>query len=194
MRTATLSYDATALVAALVKTQAAAALFSRSADQSAPALPASTACSASAGRHQRARACGDAGDAVGRADRKSGAAIIRGLGTYLSREIGDHGIEHRKCRLRDAQMAACGDFDRAFRMQDRDALRGRAARPAISSKALRDRCLRQAAAPSADIRRRAPRVSAARRRSSRGPATRRASASFPAAFRSRSRGAGRFRH
>ena len=107
VRTATLAYDAVALVAALVKTQGAAALLRGGADQCVrlcrhrrhfPLQPDGT--------NERGLAVMRV-DAVGRADRQPGAEVLRRLGNLRSssREIGDHRIENRECRLRHAQMA-----------------------------------------------------------------------------------------
>ena len=58
VRTATLAYDAVALVAALAKTQGTQRFYRRGADSIHPALPASTASSVSGRTDQSARACG----------------------------------------------------------------------------------------------------------------------------------------
>ena len=160
-----LSYDATALVAALVKTQGATALHAGGAhqrfglcrDRRRIPLPQD-------GTNERGLAVLRVTPSGGAAD-QPGAEIIRRVGHLkLSREIGDHRIEHRESRpasRADARCAVISTAPSACRIATRF---GSSARPESFAKALRDRCLRRDAVPSADIRRRAPRASAARRR------------------------------
>ena len=83
VRTATLAYDAVALVAALVKTQGAAALQRAGADQSVGLRRHRRAVPLPHRRHQPARSRGDAGDAERRPDHQPAAARLRRLGHLI---------------------------------------------------------------------------------------------------------------
>ena len=165
VRTATLAYDAVALVAALVKTQGAARF-----SEEVLTNPSGFAGIDGVFRF-RPDGTNQRGLAVmrvttsGRAGGQPGAAGVQRAGTSERIRNGFRTIalkrltppdrpprrRAREARARDAQ-AAVGRFDQPFAAERRDARLDRAA-GRRAPRSARDRCLRRAAGPSADIRR-----------------------------------------
>ena len=122
VRTATLAYDATALVAALVKTQGTQR-FSEQVLTNASGFAGIDGVFRFLPQGTNERGLGGvARDADRRAGDQSRAEVVPVRDLNSGREVGDHRIEERKTTLRHTQAAVRRRLDRAFLAQYRNAL------------------------------------------------------------------------
>ncbi len=96
VRTASLSYDAVALIARLVQTEGPNAFSEQTLVKSVGLCRRRWRVPLPRGWHERTRPGGDESDAAGRRSREPGAALIRAGDLTLRRQIGHDGVEHRK--------------------------------------------------------------------------------------------------